>query len=221
MASKLHKPVVLKPRIKQTASMIFLHGLGDTGHGWAGILNTIRPDHLKVICPTAPVIPITLNMGFRMPGWFDMCDLDKLEEETDIEGVKASADTVFKLIDMELRAGIPGKKIILGGFSQGAALALYCSLHYPEPLGGCIALSTFFPEPHLPKPEELTNKDMPFFQGHGENDNILPLKYGINTSKFLKTFLKDHEFKTYKVQHECSDRELHDVKAFMEKIVGH
>ena len=31
-----------------SASMIFLHGLGDTGHGWASILNTIRPDHLKV-----------------------------------------------------------------------------------------------------------------------------------------------------------------------------
>jgi lysophospholipase-2 len=42
------KPVILKSRIKQTASMIFLHGLGDTGHGWAGLLNTIRPDHLKV-----------------------------------------------------------------------------------------------------------------------------------------------------------------------------
>ena len=42
------KPVILKPRIKQTASMIFLHGLGDTGHGWASLLNTIRPDHIKV-----------------------------------------------------------------------------------------------------------------------------------------------------------------------------
>lgn len=42
------RPVILKPRIKQTATMIFLHGLGDTGHGWAGILNTLRPDHLKV-----------------------------------------------------------------------------------------------------------------------------------------------------------------------------
>ena len=74
------KPVILKPRIKQTASMIFLHGLGDTGHGWASLLNTIRPDHLKVICPTAPVIPITLNLGFRMPGWFDITSLDNLEE---------------------------------------------------------------------------------------------------------------------------------------------
>jgi len=142
--SKLTRPVVLKPRIKQTASMIFLHGLGDTGHGWASILNTIRPDHLKVICPTAPVIPITLNLGFRMPAWFDIESLENLEEETDIEGVRASAELVYKHIDMERRAGIPSNKIIVGGFSQGAALALYCALHYPEPLAGCIALSAFF-----------------------------------------------------------------------------
>jgi len=232
--SKLTRPVVLKPRIKQTASMIFLHGLGDTGHGWASILNTIRPDHLKVdqsiglnpskvqvICPTAPVIPITLNLGFRMPAWFDIESLENLEEETDIEGVRASAELVYKHIDMERRAGIPSNKIIVGGFSQGAALALYCALHYPEPLAGCIALSTFFPEAKLPKPGDLTNKDIPFFQAHGEMDTILPLKYGVNTSKLLKTFLDNHEFKTYKIQHECSDRELHDVKAFVERVIGH
>ena len=114
--------------------MIFLHGLGDTGHGWASILNTIRPDHLKVdqsiglnpskvqvICPTAPVIPITLNLGFRMPAWFDIESLENLEEvdfivksfefdndddddfdeqETDIEGVRASAELVYKHIDV-------------------------------------------------------------------------------------------------------------------------
>jgi len=239
--SKMTRPVVLKPRIKQTASMIFLHGLGDTGHGWASILNTIRPDHLKVICPTAPVIPITLNLGFRMPAWFDIESLENLEEETDIEGVRASAELVYKHIDMERRAGIPSNRIIVGGFSQGAALALYCALHYPEPLAGCVALSTFFPEAKLPKPGDLTNKgekdsdisyfslsrstylssDIPFFQAHGEMDTILPLKYGVNTSKLLKSFLDNHEFKTYKIQHECSDRELHDVKAFVERVVGH
>jgi len=201
--------------------MIFLHGLGDTGHGWAGILNTIRPDHLKVICPTAPVIPITINMGMRMPAWFDIESLDNLEEETDIEGVKGSAELVYKHIETELRAGIPSERIIIGGFSQGAALALFCTLHYPRPLAGCIALSTFFPEAKLPKPEELTNKDIPFFQAHGEIDNILPMKYGMNTSNLLKSFLTDHEFKTYKIPHDYSDRELSDVKVFIEKIVGH
>jgi len=215
------KPVILKSRIKQTASMIFLHGLGDTGHGWAGLLNTIRPDHIKVICPTAPVIPITLNLGFRMPAWFDIESLDNLEEETDIEGLKASAKIVYKHIDGEIRAGIPSNKIIIGGFSQGAALALYCSMHYEKPLAGCIALSTFFPETRLPDPATLYNKDIPYFQAHGEADNILPLRYGINTSKKLKSFLPKHEFKTYICQHECSDRELGDVKLFIEKVVGH
>jgi len=215
------KPVILRPRIKQASSLIFLHGLGDTGHGWAGILNKIRPDHLKVICPTAPVIPISLNLGFRMPAWFDIESLDNLEEETDIEGVKRSADSVFKIIDGEVRSGIPSNKIMIGGFSQGAALALYCALHYEKPLAACIALSTFFPETRLPDPNLLFNKDMPFFQAHGEMDNILPLRYGENTSKKLKSFLKQHEFRTYNMQHEANDRELQDVKHFIEKVVGH
>ena len=41
-------PVVLKAARKHTASLVFLHGLGDTGLGWAGALNTIKPDYLKV-----------------------------------------------------------------------------------------------------------------------------------------------------------------------------
>ena len=50
---------------------------------------------------------------------------------------------------------------------------------------------------------------------------LLLFQYGVNTSKLLKTFLENHEFKTYNIQHECSDRELHDVKAFVERVVGH
>jgi len=215
------KPVILKPRIKQTASMIFLHGLGDTGHGWASILNTIRPDHLKVICPTAPVIPVTLNMGFRMPAWFDIENTNNFENETDLEGVKASAKVIFRHIDGEIRAGIPSNQIILGGFSQGAAVALYCALHYEKPLGGCVALSTFFPEAKLPDPSSLNNKDIPFFQAHGVNDQLLPLKYGENICERLKSFLSKHEFHTYNMQHEYCDRELTDVKNFIESIVGH
>jgi predicted esterase len=40
-------------------------------------------------------------------------------QETDIEGLKASAKIVYKHIDGEVRAGIPSNKIIIGGFSQG------------------------------------------------------------------------------------------------------
>ena len=64
--SQLIPPVVLKASKKHTgnnsrqsvaqlyllfsATLVFLHGLGDTGFGWAGALNTIRPEFLKVTC---------------------------------------------------------------------------------------------------------------------------------------------------------------------------
>jgi len=214
------KPVILRARIKQTASLIFLHGLGDTGHGWAGILNNIRTDNLKVICPTAPVIPVSLNLGLRMPAWFDIESLDNLEQESDIEGLRASAELVYKHIEGEVSSGIPSNRIILGGFSQGAVLALYCAMLFHKPLAGCIALSTFFPETRFPDPAIVKNKEIPYFQAHGELDHILPLKAGVDTSKKLKQFLPNHEFKTYACKHECSDAELRDVKLFIEKLVG-
>ena len=72
-----------------------------------------------MICPTAPVIPITLNLGFRMPAWFDIESLENLEEEPDIAGLQRSAQLVYKHIEGEIRFGIPSDKIIIGGFSQG------------------------------------------------------------------------------------------------------
>lgn len=36
----------------------------------------LRPPHVKVVCPTADAIPVTLNAGYRMPSWFDLKTLD-------------------------------------------------------------------------------------------------------------------------------------------------
>ena len=82
----------------------------------------------QVICPTAPVIPITLNLGFRMPAWFDIESLDNLEEETDIDGIKRSAEMVYDIVEDEIRSGIPSHRIIIGGFSQGLIIIDYCNL---------------------------------------------------------------------------------------------
>ena len=56
-------PVVVSPSGKHTATLIFLHGLGDTGHGWASTLAEVRQSHVKIVCPTANTIPVTLNSG--------------------------------------------------------------------------------------------------------------------------------------------------------------
>ena len=56
-------PVIVSPSGKHTATLIFLHGLGDTGHGWASSLAEVRQSHVKIVCPTANTIPVTLNSG--------------------------------------------------------------------------------------------------------------------------------------------------------------
>ena len=41
---------------------------------------------------------------------------------------------------------------------SGAAVALFCSMHTQERLGGCVALSTMLPEKDLPDPSQMVNK---------------------------------------------------------------
>ena len=48
---------ILNSKAKHTATMIFVHGLRESGHKWVKKLETIRPDYLKIVCPTG-------NFGF-------------------------------------------------------------------------------------------------------------------------------------------------------------
>uniref|UniRef100_A0A2K6FWR8 Acyl-protein thioesterase 1 n=1 Tax=Propithecus coquereli TaxID=379532 RepID=A0A2K6FWR8_PROCO len=111
-------PAVVPAARKATAAVIFLHGLGDTGHGWAEAFAGIRSSHIKYICPHAPVRPVTLNMNMAMPTWFDIIGLSPDSQE-DEPGIKHAAECIKALIDQEVKNGIPSNRIILGGFSQG------------------------------------------------------------------------------------------------------
>ncbi len=70
-----------------------LHGLGDSGHGWADIAAQFTPllPHVRFIFPHAPERPITLNMGFRMPGWYDIVSLEGINRKEDEAGIQESA----------------------------------------------------------------------------------------------------------------------------------
>lgn len=45
----------------------------------------------------------------------------------------------------EIKSGIPSNRIILGGFSQGGAIALRSAITFPESLAGVVMLSSYFP----------------------------------------------------------------------------
>jgi hypothetical protein len=73
----------------------------------------------------SPTLPYTSeNLDFATGTLVRTESLDHLEEETDIEGLRSSAKTVYSIIEDEIRAGIPSNKIIIGGFSQGTSVLL-------------------------------------------------------------------------------------------------
>ncbi|XP_052199918.1 uncharacterized protein LOC127806578 isoform X2 [Diospyros lotus] len=111
---------VVKPKGRHQATIVWLHGLGDTGSSWSQLLETLPLPNIKWICPTAPSQPIALFGGFPSTAWFDVADLSETAQD-DLDGLDASAAHVASLLSTE-PADI---KLAVGGFSMGAATALY------------------------------------------------------------------------------------------------
>lgn len=64
MSRLVRRAPLLFPSVKRhTATVIFIHGLGDSGAGWADAVQNWRRrsrlDEVKFILPNAPNIPIT------------------------------------------------------------------------------------------------------------------------------------------------------------------
>jgi len=194
-----------------------MHGLGDTGHGWAPVFQSIRSPHIKYICPTAPTLPVTLNMGMQMPSWFDIRSLS-INADEDEQGIKKAATTVHGLLEDEIKSGIPSERIILGGFSQGGGLALYCALTFDRALAGVIGLSCWLPlHKQLPGTHQA-NVNVPILQCHGDSDPLVMLQVGQMTAKMLSGFNRNHTLKIYPgMGHSSCDDEIKDMKQFVEQ----
>lgn len=214
-------PAIVPAARKATAAVIFLHGLGDTGHGWAEAFAGIRTPHVKYICPHAPIMPVTLNMNMSMPSWFDIIGLSTDAEE-DESGIKRAAENIKALIDQEVKNGIPSHRIVLGGFSQGGALSLYTALTTQQKLAGVVSLSCWLPlRTSFPQASaNMVNKDIHFLQCHGEADPLVPLVFGSLTVEKLKSLVNPSNvtFKTYpRMPHSACPEEMMDIKQFIEK----
>ena len=150
--SELLKCVEIEPAGDATATVIWLHGLGASGHDFEPIVPELQlPAGLPVrfVFPHAPDIPVTVNGGMVMPAWYDILAMD-IDRKVDEAGVLASADAVDALIEREIQRGIPAHRIVIAGFSQGGAVAYQAALRYPQKLAGLLTLSTYMAMPVTP-----------------------------------------------------------------------
>merc|ERR1711939_856097 len=125
MAASSLKSVVANATGKHTATLIFSHGLGDTGAGWSFLAEQLAGSfpHVKFMFPNAPNIPITINGGYKMPGWFDVKSLraplpGNARGEEDEKGIMESVNKIHSLVDAEIEAG--RRRFLAGSCSVAA-----------------------------------------------------------------------------------------------------
>ena len=212
--------IEIEPNNTADASIIWLHGLGADGNDFVPVVPELRlPKDLNIrfIFPHAPSIPITINGGMVMPGWYDIKAIN-IDREVDTEQLFASAKKVHDLIDREIERGVDSKRIILIGFSQGGAVNYHAALTYPKPLAGLGALSTYFATANQTTIEDA-NKNIPIFIGHGTHDPMVHESLGLQAKALLESKGFQPIYKNYPMEHSVSLEEIQDISHWIQSIL--
>jgi phospholipase/carboxylesterase len=210
--------VEIEPASRASAAVIWLHGLGADGHDFEPIvphLGLAPADAVRFVFPHAPQRAVTINQGFVMPAWYDIRALD-LERDADEEGIRESAARVAARIDHERERGVPARRLVLAGFSQGGAIALHVALRYPEPLAGVIALSTYLVlADTLERERSEANLRIPIFHAHGRHDPMVPYAFGVAVAERLRRLGHAVDSRTYAMGHEVCPEEIAELGAWL------
>ncbi|MAZ06822.1 alpha/beta fold hydrolase [Marinobacter sp. SS8-8] len=212
--------IELETRKNPTAAVIWLHGLGASGHDFEPVVPELGlPEDAAVrfIFPHAPNLPVTINGGMTMPAWYDIRAMD-IDRVVDTEQLMASARAVGKLVQREIEKGIPAHRIIIAGFSQGGAVAYELGLSYPERLGGILALSTYFATADSVQRSEA-NANVPISVYHGTFDPMVPESLGVRSVETLKNMGYSPTYQTFPMEHSVCLEEVLDIGRFIRRHV--
>jgi len=217
------REVTLSPQSPAAATVIWLHGLGADGWDFVPVVSELGlPDDLPVrfIFPHAPVRPVTVNAGYEMRAWYDIISFTP-EGRADAAGLAEASQRVMDYVRAESEAGVPASRVVLAGFSQGGAVALFAGLRHPERLAGILALSTYLPFPEkLAADKSAANAQVPILMCHGREDPMVKLWMGSESRDLLGSQGYGVEWHDYPMQHEICIEELADVSRWLRARLG-
>lgn len=204
------------------ASVIILHGLGADGNDFAPVAHELdlrAVGDVRFVLPHAPTRPVTINGGYQMRAWYDIAaaDLTRREDEA---GLRASMAEVQSLIRQENARGVPSRRIVLAGFSQGCAMTLMTGLRHDERLAGLVGMSGYLPLAGTTAAERSTaNADVPIFLAHGRFDGVVPIQRAIESRDALQALGYAVEWHEFTMEHSVCMDEIAALNAFLLKVL--
>lgn len=223
MTDKPHLETLdLEPAGPADASVIWMHGLGADANDFYGLAPQLGlPAKLRVrfVFPNAPRIPVTINGGLIMRAWYDVYGFDARAQD---EGrIRRSAGWIDELVAREADRGVPARRVVLAGFSQGGAMALFGGLRHAQRLAGLMCLSAYLPLPDaLAAEASAANRAVPIFQAHGTADPMVSAELGRTSRDVLTAAGYAVDYREYPMAHEVCSEEVRDIGDWLRGVLA-
>ncbi len=164
--------------------VILLHGFGAPGNDLVPLADVLDvPTGTRFVFPEGP---LTLSFGPRDARAWWLIDMARIAQDQaagrvrDLsneipKGLAPARDTMLAFLkEVEQTLGADPRKMVLGGFSQGAMLTCDAMLHTDRPYAGLVQLSGNLLATQKWSPLMPKRKGLPVFQSHGMQDKLLP-----------------------------------------------
>lgn len=195
------------------AAVVWLHGLGASGHDFPPIVPYLETPGVRYVFPHAPQRPVTINAGFVMPAWYDITALGP--GGTNEDHVAETAEAVEALLARE-EERFGSERVVLAGFSQGGAIALHVGLRHARRLAGILVLSAYemFPERRAAEASDA-NRQTPLLFCHGAGDPMVPVDRGRAAYDAVVADGWPAVWHDYPMGHEVSLPEIQDIGSWL------
>jgi len=178
-------------------------------HGWQGdekvmsVFERTLPPAVAIISPRAPLD--MHNAGF---GWYEPVD----DEASQLAGLATLREFVAGL---PAEYPIDSNRVILMGFSQGAAMSNALLLSDPPLVAAVASLAGFLPQAarRWLQPGRLTGKSV--FIAHGTADTTVPTARALAARDDLMSAGANVEYHDYPITHKLNAQGMRDLKDWL------
>lgn len=216
--------------------VVLCHGYGASGTDLVGLVPALCQiddsfaDGVEWLFPEAP-----LSLAeYGLPGgraWWEL-SIARLQmqlsqgrwhelRDTNPDGIDEARSALTESIELwRTECSLPMSRVVLGGFSQGAMVAIETTAALTEPPAGLIAFSGALIRESAWRSGLKSKPGLPVFQSHGQYDNVLPYQGGIWLRDMLAEAGADVEFVEFSGGHQISFEVLEVAAAFLRKRLG-
>lgn len=189
-------------------AMILIHGRGATAESILTLAHEFDTDQLHYSAPQA-----------HQNTWYPYSFLAPTERNE--PGLSSGLQAIYDILTgLEIK-GIPKKRMIIAGFSQGACLATEFVARHPARYGGLIALSGGLIGDSVTA-EHYTGslKGTPYFVGCSDIDPHIPVERVHESAEILESLDADVTKKIYPgMGHTVNEDEILQINKLIQKVL--